>query len=175
MPGQNRQSRSPFWAPELPDLLQSWTATTGTGAEPAEPFSFMGARAARPSSLLMCPIAPDELDAEGFGGVSSYSPPPRRVASAARRASIAPWACIFSASYSVCLSSALLTLGSASLRILDSMRDLHFSECLAPLSGSPCLICLHRRHPSVNPQRVKSCLEILGRRGVRISGSLGLG
>ena len=49
--------------------------TTETGAEPVEPFFFMGASAAQLvgakaarhasflSSLLMCPIAPDELDA----------------------------------------------------------------------------------------------------------------
>ena len=112
-------------------------ATTGTGAEPVEPFSFMGADAARlmgakaarsVTSLLMCPIAPDELNAAIYGGVSASPPPPRRVASAVRRASIASWACIFSASNSVCLSSALLTHGSASLRIYVSMRCLHFSE-----------------------------------------------
>ena len=86
-------------------------ATTGTGAEPVEPFSFMGADAARlmgakaarslelsASSLYMCPIAPVELDAANPGRVSASSPPPRRVTSAARRASIASWACIFSAS-----------------------------------------------------------------------------
>ena len=77
-------------------------ATTETGAEPVEPFFFMGASAARLmgakaarhavsfiSSQRMCPIAPDELDAPVSGRVSFSFTPPRRAASAARRALIA--------------------------------------------------------------------------------------
>ena len=76
-PGQNRQIHFLLWAPMHAARL-------------------MNAKAARRvSSLLMCPIAPYDLDAPVSGGVSVSFTPPRRVASAGRRASIASWAFIY--------------------------------------------------------------------------------